>query len=150
MGDINVLICDDSALMRRSLKNIIESARGIRVVGMARDGEDAVEKARQLKPDVVTMDINMPGLDGITALQIIVNENIAPVLMVSSLTQEGAETTFEAMALGAFDYVSKPGGTVSIRMEPVAEELVSKIRAAAKPGTLKRLGRQRGQIGRAG
>jgi two-component system chemotaxis response regulator CheB len=136
---INVLICDDSALMRRNLSRIIETDSGLRVIGTARDGQDALDKARELRPDVITMDINMPVIDGITALQIIVQECIAPVIMVSSLTQEGAATTFQAMALGAFDYVPKPGGTVSVRMESAAHELVSKIRAAAKPGTLKRL-----------
>ncbi len=136
---INVLICDDSALMRRNLSRIIEGDSGLRVAGTARDGQDAIDKARELLPDVITMDINMPVIDGITALQIIVEEGIAPVIMVSSLTQEGAATTFQAMALGAFDYVSKPGGTVTVRMESTAHELISKIRAAAKPGTLKRL-----------
>lgn len=136
---INVLICDDSALMRRNLSHIIEADSGLRVAGTARDGQDAIDKARELRPDVITMDINMPVIDGIAAMQIIVQEGIAPVIMVSSLTQEGAATTFQAMALGAFDYVPKPGGTVTVRMESAAHELISKIRAAAKPGTLNRL-----------
>ncbi len=143
MNPINVLICDDSALMRRSLKTIIEQGSGIKVIGAARDGKDAIIKARELKPDVITMDINMPEMDGISALQIIADEGIAPVIMVSSLTQAGAEATFQALALGAFDYISKPGGTVSIRMEPVAKDLIDKIRAAVKQGTLKRLIRRR-------
>ncbi len=132
MKKIGVLICDDSALMRMTLKKLIESDRHLFVIGTARDGEDAVEKARNLKPDVITMDINMPGLDGLSALQIIVHEKIAPVIMVSSLTQEGAVTTFEALELGAFDYVGKPGGTVSSDMSSVAEELIEKIKAAAR------------------
>jgi two-component system chemotaxis response regulator CheB len=139
---INVLICDDSALMRRNLKKIIESDRGLRVIGFARDGEDAVIKARELRPDVVTMDVNMPGMDGITALQIITHEGIAPVLMVSALTQKGAEATFEAMALGAFDYVPKPGGTISVQMGSVAHEIIRKINAAAAPGIVKKLSRK--------
>jgi len=143
---ISVLICDDSALMRRSLKGIIEAQPDMRVVGAARDGEDAVAKARELSPDVITMDINMPVIDGITALQIISGEKIAPVIVVSSLTQEGAEITFQALALGAFDYVAKPGGTVSVNMAVVAEELAGKIRAAARPGTLKRLSRARERL----
>ncbi len=142
MKPITVLLCDDSALMRRNLSQIIESDAGLKVVGTARDGQDAINKARELHPDVITMDINMPVVDGITALQVIVEEGIAPVIMVSSLTQEGAAATFESMALGAFDYVSKPGGTVSVRMEHAAHELLSKIKAAAKPGTLKRLTRK--------
>jgi len=142
MKKINVLICDDSALMRRSLRKIVESDSRLAVIGTARDGDDSVAKARELRPDVVTMDVNMPGMDGITALQIIVNEEIAPVLMVSSLTQEGAVVTFEAMALGAFDYVPKPGGTVTAQMGPVAHEIIRKIRGAARPGVLRRLSRK--------
>lgn len=136
---IGVLICDDSALMRRSLKKIIESDPELQVVGAARDGEDAIVKCRELKPDLVTMDINMPGMDGLTALQIIVHEKLAPVLMVSSLTKEGAVATFEALALGAFDYVPKPGGTVSAQMGAVSREIIQKIKAAVKSGSASRL-----------
>ncbi|MDM8551702.1 chemotaxis response regulator protein-glutamate methylesterase [Desulfobacterales bacterium HSG2] len=143
MKKIRVLICDDSALMRRSLKRIVESDPRLLVAATARDGEDSVNKARDLHPDVVLMDVNMPGMDGITALQIIVNEGIAPVLMVSSLTQEGAVVTFESIALGAFDYVSKPGGTVTVQMGPVAPEIIRKIKAAARPGVLRRLTQNR-------
>ena len=132
MKKIGVLICDDSALMRMTLKKLIEADEELYVAGAARDGEDAIEKARRLRPDVVTMDINMPGLDGLSALQVIVHEKIAPVIMVSSLTQEGAVTTFEALELGAFDYVGKPGGTVSSDMSTVAAELLEKIKAAAQ------------------
>ncbi len=139
---LKVLICDDSAMMRRVLKQIIEEDPDLEVAGIARDGDDAVQKARDLQPDVVTMDINMPGMDGITAMQYIVDENIAPVLMVSSLTQEGAEATFEALALGAFDYVGKPGGTVSMDMASVALEITSKLKAACGKGTKTRLSRK--------
>ncbi len=142
MKKIRVLVCDDSALMRRSLKKIIESASDLEVIATARDGEDAVLKTRELMPDVVTMDVNMPGMDGITAMQIILGEKIAPVLMVSALTQEGAVTTFEALALGAFDYVAKPGGTITTQMEPVTHELIEKIRAAARPGVTRKLSRK--------
>ena len=140
---IRVLICDDSALMRRTLKKIISDDPALEVAGTARDGDDAVLKARDLMPDVVTMDINMPGMDGITAMQYIIDENIAPVLMVSSLTQEGAETTFEALALGAFDFVGKPGGTVSMDMSSVAREIVDKLKAACGKGTKTRLTRKK-------
>ncbi|MGE5396900.1 MAG: protein-glutamate methylesterase/protein-glutamine glutaminase [Chitinophagales bacterium] len=128
---IRVVIADDSALMRKMLKRILESDPGIEVAAVARDGEDAVLKARETKPDVITMDVNMPKQDGITALQYIVAEKICPVVMVSSLTQEGALTTFEALELGAFDFVAKPGGTVSANIEQISEELISKVKAAA-------------------
>jgi len=134
MNSIRVLIADDSALMRQTLKRMIDAAPGLEVAGTARDGEDAVAKARELRPDVVTMDINMPKLDGITALQLILDERICPVVMVSSLTQRGAVTTFECLELGAFDFIAKPDGTVSSNMGAVASDLVSKIRAAAASG----------------
>lgn len=131
MPKIRVLVADDSALMRQTLKRIIDADPAMELAGVARDGEDAVAKARELKPDVVTMDINMPKLDGISALQIILSEKICPVVMVSSLTQRGAVTTFECLELGAFDFVGKPDGTVSSQMGTVAAELIAKVKAAA-------------------
>ena len=143
MGKIRVLVADDSALMRQTLKRIIAASSDLDLVGLARDGEDAVAKARELRPDVVSMDINMPKLDGITALQIILQEKICPVVMVSSLTQRGTTTTFECLELGAFDFVGKPDGTVSSNMGAVAAELVSKLKAAASQGVVDRLQRRR-------
>jgi len=134
MKKIRVLVADDSALMRQTLKRIIAASADFDLVGLARDGEDAVLKARELRPDVISMDINMPKLDGITALQIILQEKICPVVMVSSLTQEGTTTTFECLELGAFDFVAKPDGTVSSNLGAVAEELISKLKAAACRG----------------
>jgi two-component system chemotaxis response regulator CheB len=124
--------------MRQTLKRIIEASPSLELVGLARDGEDAVSKARELRPDVVSMDINMPKLDGISALQMILQERICPVVMVSSLTQQGATTTFECLELGAFDFVGKPDGTVSSNMGVVGDELISKLIAAASGGALDR------------
>ena len=138
-----MLVADDSALMRQTLKRVICAEPGMEVVGIARDGEDAVAKARELRPDVVTMDINMPKLDGITALQLIMEEKICPVVMVSSLTQRGALTTFECLELGAFDFIAKPDGTVSSNLGSAATELVSKLRAAAASGVLQRVRKNR-------
>ena len=143
MSLIRVLVADDSALMRQTLKRIIQAEPGMELAGTARDGEDAVLKARELRPDVVTMDINMPKLDGITALQMILEEDICPVVMVSSLTQQGALTTFECLELGAFDFVAKPDGSVSAEMGAVAADLVAKVRAAASSGVQHRLSRNR-------
>ena len=122
---------------------MIESDPEFELIGAARDGEDVVQKARELKPDVISMDINMPKLDGVTALQMIVEENICPVVMLSSLTHKGAVTTFECLELGAFDYVGKPDGTVSSDLGSVARELILKLKAAAGVGTLQRTGKQR-------
>jgi two-component system, chemotaxis family, protein-glutamate methylesterase/glutaminase len=143
VSTIRVLVADDSALMRQTLKRIVQSEPGMEIAGTARDGEDAVAKARELRPDVVTMDINMPKLDGITALQMILEEKICPVVMVSSLTQRGAVTTFECLELGAFDFVAKPDGTVSANMGAVARELASKLKAAAAAGVLDRVRKNR-------
>ena len=134
-----VLVVDDSAFMRKAMKDLLEADPAIEVVATARDCEDGCNKARALQPDVVTMDVNMPGMDGLTALQYIVTEGICPVVMVSSLTQEGALATFESLELGAFDYVPKPGGTVSMNIKKVSEEIRQKVKVAAKKGTLTRM-----------
>jgi two-component system chemotaxis response regulator CheB len=119
--------------MRKSLKEIIMTDPSLEVVGTARDGQDAIEKVQDLNPDVVTMDINMPVMDGLTSLQYILSEYPqTPVLMVSSLTSEGALTTFEALELGAFDYVTKPSGTVSSNLHVVGREIIQKVKLAYK------------------
>lgn len=128
---IRVLVVDDSALMRKALKEIIMTDPSLEVVGTARDGQDAIEKVHDLKPDVVTMDINMPVMDGLTSMQhILSGYPETPVLMVSSLTEEGALTTFEALELGAFDYVAKPSGTVSSDIHIVGREIIQKVKLA--------------------
>jgi len=128
---IKVLIVDDSALMRRTLKEILQTDDELEVIGTARDGQDAVEKARELKPDVVTMDINMPVMDGLTSMQHILHDRPEmPIVMISSLTTEGAFTTFESLALGAFDYVAKPSGTVSSNLHIVGREIIEKVKLA--------------------
>lgn len=142
MKKIRVLVVDDSALMRKVLKEILEYDPDIEVVGSARDGEDSLIKARDLHPDVVTMDINMPGMDGLTALQYIISEEICPVVMVSSITTEGAVTTFEALELGAFDYVAKPGGTISLNLNVIGKEIIAKVKAAANSGIIKKIKKQ--------
>lgn len=146
MNRIRVLVADDSALMRRTLRQLLEAEPEFELVGAARDGEDVVQKARELKPDVISMDINMPKLDGVTALQMILAENICPVVMLSSLTQKGAVTTFECLELGAFDFVGKPDGTVSSDLGSVARELILKLKAAAGVGTLQRTGKRRREL----
>jgi two-component system chemotaxis response regulator CheB len=146
MKRIRILIADDSALMRRTLRQVLEADPDFELVGAARDGEDVVQKARELRPDVISMDINMPKLDGVSALQIIVEEAICPVVMLSSLTLKGAVTTFECLELGAFDYVGKPDGTVSSNLGSVARELILKLKAAAGVGTLQRNSKQRREI----
>jgi len=132
---IRVLIADDSAFMRQELRKILQMDPDIEVVGVARNGEEAVERTKALEPDVVALDINMPVMDGLTALQYIMMESPRPVVMISSLTQEGALTTYEALELGAVDFVGKPGGTISRDIGAVANEIIYKIRSAAGANT---------------
>ncbi len=125
-----VLVVDDSALMRRHLREMLERD-GEFEVHTARNGAEALEQIPQLDPQVVTLDVNMPVMDGLTCLAHMMEEMPRPVVMVSSLTSEGALATLEALALGAVDYVAKPGGTVSLNMEQAADELRAKVAAAA-------------------
>ncbi len=128
---IRVLVVDDSAFMRRVLTRILESDPALQVVGTARDGLEAVVRAALLKPDVITLDVEMPRLDGLSALPQILAAHPCPVVMVSSLTQQGAQATVRALALGAVDFVAKPSGAVSLDLDRVAAELVAKVKAAA-------------------
>lgn len=126
-----VLIVDDSAFMRKAIRQILESDSSIEVIGVARDGEDALEKLQELTPDVVTLDISMPHMDGLTCLRHIMSRNPLPVVMMSSLTQEGAQETFEALELGAVDFIPKPSGTISLDIDKQKNEIIAKVKAAA-------------------
>lgn len=128
---VRVLVVDDSAFMRKVLSDLLQSDPSITVIATARDGQDAVEKSVQLEPDVITLDIEMPKLDGYGALREIMARRPTPVVMVSSLTREGAEATVRALALGAVDFVAKPSGSISLNMHVAREELVAKVKAAA-------------------
>lgn len=130
MAVIKVLVVDDSALMRRQLTQLFQ-AEGDFEVRQARNGVEAVAENLAFEPDVLTLDINMPEMDGITALSLIMSGRPVPVVMVSSLTEKGALATFEALNLGAVDYVAKPGGTISLSLEQVRQELIQKVRVAA-------------------
>lgn len=135
---VRVLVVDDSAFVRRSLTMILEKDKDIQVVATAANGEEAIEMARKHDPDVITMDIEMPRMDGLTALQRIMAENPFPVIMVSSLTQEGADTTLRALEAGALDYIPKlSSGTPDMARLDV--ELCSKIKAVARRKAFMRL-----------
>lgn len=131
-GTIRVLIADDSAFMRKVLHSILLAEPGFEVVGEARDGREAVAQCEALKPDVVSMDINMPHVDGLQATEQIMSTNPRPILVVSSETREGAEITLKALELGAIDFVAKPSSGVDLDMSSVRDELVRKLRVAAK------------------
>lgn len=135
---VRVLIVDDSALMRRVIWGLLEEDPEIQVVGSAVDGLDAIEKIPQLKPDVVTLDVEMPRLDGLQTLGYLMSESPVPCVMLSAYTPRGAETTLKALDFGAADFVQKPSGAISLNLERVKEELLAKVKVA-KGIDLKRL-----------
>ncbi|WGS63919.1 protein-glutamate methylesterase/protein-glutamine glutaminase [Marinitoga aeolica] len=129
---IKVLIVDDSGFMRMVLKDIIEKQSDMKVIGIAKTGLEGVEKAIELKPDVITMDVEMPELNGLEAVKLIMKKNPTPIIMVSSLTSKDSEITIEALENGAVDFIQKPAGSVSWTFRSVADELLEKIRSASK------------------
>jgi two-component system chemotaxis response regulator CheB len=131
-GKIRVLVVDDSASMRRILADLLSRDPGIEVVGVASDPYVARDKILKLKPDVLTLDVEMPRMDGLTFLEKLMRAHPMPVVMVSSLTLNGAETTLRALELGAVDFVSKPQLDVVERMPAAIAELAEKIKAAAR------------------
>lgn len=137
MDLIKVLIVDDSAFMRKVLTDIINSDPKLQVVGTARNGQDALEKITELNPDVVTMDIEMPEMDGITTLETLMRSKPIPIIMLSSLTKAGAEQTIRALQMGAVDFIAKPSGQISLDIENIKDEIIRKIVVAA--GTRKKM-----------
>jgi two-component system, chemotaxis family, protein-glutamate methylesterase/glutaminase len=131
-----LLIVDDSAFMRKLIGDFFVDVPKIEVIGTARNGQDALEKIKLLKPDVVTLDVEMPQLNGLEALKLIMADCPTPVIMVSSTTKAGAEITVEAMANGAVDFIAKPSGTISLDLHKIKDELVHKVvQAASVPVT---------------
>src|SRR5512143_1411921 len=129
---VRVLVVDDSALMRKLIPQILQQDDSIQVVGTAMDGSFGLKKIEELKPQVVTLDLEMPRMDGIETLKEIHKRFRLPVIVVSAHTTQGASATFKALAMGAFDFVAKPKDAAQARMEEIASELVSKIKAAAQ------------------
>lgn len=140
---IRVLVVDDSAFVRQALSRMLGAAPDIEVAGMAVDGQDAIEKVRTLHPDVVTMDVKMPRMDGLEALRHIMAESPLPVILLSSLAGEGAEVTLRALDLGAMDFVDKSSVKGNMNLLGLAEELCTKVRAVAgAPVGLRTLARE--------
>lgn len=129
---VKVLIVDDSALIRQLLTRILESSSEIEVVGAARDPLDARDKIKQLNPDVLTLDVEMPKMDGITFLKNLMRLRPMPVVMISTLTEAGADVTLEALEIGAVDFISKPKVDVQDALSDYAELIIEKVLMAAK------------------
>jgi two-component system, chemotaxis family, protein-glutamate methylesterase/glutaminase len=127
-----VLVVEDSTFMRRVLESIFNSDDQLQVVGHATDGREAIALAETLKPDVITMDLNMPHMDGLQATAHIMTTNPRPIVVVSSETREGADKTLKALELGAIEFVTKPSAGIDLDMQSSKEELIRKVRMAAK------------------
>ncbi|WP_353095288.1 chemotaxis response regulator protein-glutamate methylesterase [Tissierella praeacuta] len=130
---IKVLIVDDSALIRKILTDILSSDSEISVIGTAKNGQEALEKIEILKPDIVTLDIEMPLMDGLTTLKhIVIKHSNLPVIMISSLTSEGAELTLKALDEGAVDFLPKPTNVFSLSQEDIKREIIEKVKAGSR------------------
>ena len=127
-----LLIVDDSAFMRKLISDFFIDHKSIEVIGIARNGKDAIEKVKVLQPDVLTMDVEMPVMNGLEALRRIMAETPVPVVMLSSTTKSGAESTMQAMEYGAVDFIAKPSGTISLDLHKIKEQLVEKVENAAQ------------------
>lgn len=134
---VSVLIIDDSAFMRKSLTIMLESDPGIAVVGTARNGQEGVELANKLKPDVITLDVEMPVMDGLTALKLIMAQCPTSVLMISSVTTEGAQATLKALEIGAVDFIPKEMSYVSVNISKIKEDLITKVKEISRTRLLK-------------
>lgn len=130
LKNIKVLIIDDSAFMRKLITDFLSEDSRIEVIGTARNGEEGLKKIEQYKPDVVTLDIEMPVMNGLDCLKQIMQRFLVPVIMLSSTTKVNADNTILAMRYGAFDFIAKPSGPISLDLVKIKQELIEKIKAA--------------------
>lgn len=135
---IRALVVDDSAFMRKTLSIVLSADSEIEVVDFANDGIEAVQKAQDLKPDIITLDIEMPKMDGLTALKKIMQSAPTSVIMVSSLTSEGAEATLKALEFGAVDFIPKEKSFISVDMKQVKSGLVTKVKTIVRQARLRK------------
>jgi len=135
---VKVLIVDDSAFMRNTISSMIAADPDLEVVGIARDGIEAIDKVASLKPDIVTLDVEMPRMDGIEALKHIMSKTPVPVLMVSSLTTDGAEVTLDALDMGAVDFIPKNLSDLSINIVKIKDILLDKLKTIGRKGLVRR------------
>src|SRR6516164_3394489 len=136
---VRVLVVDDSALMRKLIPMILERDPEIEVVGTAMDGSSGIRKIAELSPDVVTLDLEMPRMDGIETLRMNMRSAPLPVIVFSSHSKEGAYSTFKALALGAIDFVAKPRNAAAGHLDPIAYQLIEKIKVAKRASGSKKI-----------
>ncbi|XRP96415.1 protein-glutamate methylesterase/protein-glutamine glutaminase [Methanocaldococcus sp. 16A] len=136
---IRVLVVDDSAFMRKVISDILNSDPEIEVIATAKDGVEAVELVQKLQPDVVTMDVEMPRMNGLDAVRRIMEIRPTPIVMLSALTKEGSKITFEALEAGAVDFISKPSGSISLDIRKIGEDIIKKVKQAAKAKVVKKI-----------
>lgn len=136
-GQIKILVVDDSLFMQKVVSDLLQSDSQMSVIGTARDGIEALSKIASLHPDVVTLDIEMPRMSGLTTLRKIMQTTPLPVVMISALTQRKAQLTLKALEFGAVDYVPKPSGQLSLDMDSVKDELISKVKTAASANIMR-------------
>jgi len=129
---IRVLVVDDSALMRKRIADIINSDEECEVVATARNGEEAVRSVSVIKPDVITLDIQMPRMDGVVALKYIMSEWPTPIVIVTAFSEYNGEETIKCLEYGAVDLVMKPSGVISLDINKIGNELINKVKAASK------------------
>ena len=127
-----VLIADDSALMRKIISDVINSDPSLEVICTAKNGEEAYQKVISLMPNVVTMDVEMPIIDGLSTLERLMRDHPVPVVMLSALTQSGASATINALEKGAIDFITKPSGSISIDIAKLSQEIILKVKIAAE------------------
>ncbi|WZL74864.1 chemotaxis response regulator protein-glutamate methylesterase [Clostridiaceae bacterium 35-E11] len=132
MNKVRVLVVDDSAFMRKIISDMIALDKEFIVVGTARNGKEAIQKIKELSPHVVTMDVEMPEMDGLAALDVIMKQFARPVVMLSSLTNEGADATLKALELGAVDFITKPVNVFKVNTEEIQAQLIEKIKVASR------------------
>lgn len=143
MKKIKVLVTDDSIFMRKLISDLLQDHPDIEVIATARNGAEAIEKVKELSPDVVTLDVEMPVMDGLEALKQMMAQSTVPVIMLSSTTSSGSLNTIMAIENGAVDFVAKPSGSISLDIYKVKEELIEKILLAASSNILSLRGSKR-------
>ncbi|MGO4274507.1 chemotaxis-specific protein-glutamate methyltransferase CheB, partial [Paenibacillus sp. TAF58] len=132
MAPYNILVVDDSVFMRKIISDLISDNPQYKIIGTAKNGQEAIEQVKLLRPDAVTMDVEMPIMNGLDALQRIMAEQPTPVIMLSSLTQEGASETIKALEWGAVDFIRKPSGSISLDLYKVKQLLHEKLHMAVR------------------